>query len=104
MTAPDFIVLNNADNVATALHNVPSGTPAHVSGPTGELPSIQPATEINLGHKIAISGIRSGELVVKHGHPFGRATAEIAPGEHVHTHNVISLSRETDRVQDDEGA
>ena len=40
------------------------------------------------GHKYALCEIRSGENVIKYGFPIGHATADIAVGEHVHTHNV----------------
>ena len=40
------------------------------------------------GHKYARRAIRAGENVVKYGMPIGHATCDIAPGEHVHVHNV----------------
>jgi altronate hydrolase len=40
------------------------------------------------GHKIAIKPLEVGQLVTKYGQPFGRVTQAIAPGHHVHTHNV----------------
>ena len=40
------------------------------------------------GHKYALRPIAAGENVVKYGMPIGRATEPIAPGEHVHVHNV----------------
>lgn len=101
---PDFIVLHDGDNVATALRTVPAHTPGRVAGHAGELPPIAPTSEIALGHKIATRPIAAGELVVKHGYPIGRATAAIAAGAHVHTHNVVSLSRETDVALGEEGA
>ena len=105
MTAsPDLIVLHDGDNVATALRTVPAGTPARVAGAHGPLPDLTPAVEIRLGHKAALRPIATGELVIKHGHPIGRATAAIAAGEHVHVHNVVSLSRETDPLPAGEGA
>lgn len=103
MTAPDLIVLNDADNVATALRDLPVGTPARVAGTHGVLADLIPGSEIQLGHKAAIREIRAGELVIKHGYPIGRATADIAVGEHVHVHNVLSLSRETDLAVDAPG-
>lgn len=102
-TLPDFIVLHDADNVATALRNVPADQPAHVAGASGLLPNLTPTSEIRLGHKAALRAIVAGELVIKHGHPIGRATADIGAGDHVHTHNVLSLSRETDTVVTTEG-
>jgi hypothetical protein len=95
-SAPDLIVLHEADNVATALRDLTAGIPARVAGAHGPLPDVTPVVEIRLGHKTAICEISAGGLVVKHGHPIGRATAVIGIGEHVHVHNVISLSQETD--------
>jgi len=37
---------------------------------------------------VAIKLIRQGEDVVKYGFSIGRATQEIQPGKHVHTHNL----------------
>lgn len=40
------------------------------------------------GHKYALRAIAAGENVIKYGMPIGHATCAIAPGEHVHTHNL----------------
>ena len=42
------------------------------------------------GHKYALCAIRTGENVIKYGMPIGHATCDIAPGEHVHVHNVAT--------------
>ena len=42
------------------------------------------------GHKYALRAIRAGENVIKYGMPIGHATRDIAPGEHVHVHNVAT--------------
>ena len=42
------------------------------------------------GHKYAIKPIAKGENVIKYGMPIGHATADIAIGEHVHTHNLAT--------------
>ncbi|MGN0833730.1 MAG: UxaA family hydrolase [Kiritimatiellia bacterium] len=42
------------------------------------------------GHKYALRAIAVGENVVKYGMPIGHATAAIAPGEHVHVHNMAT--------------
>ena len=93
---PDLIVLHPEDNVATALKNLSAGTIARITGPAGWLDDLMLSDEIRLGHKTALRPIAGGALVIKHGVSFGRATAAIEPGEHVHVHNVLSLSRETD--------
>lgn len=43
---------------------------------------------IPIGHKAALKDIKSGDTVVKYGQDIGRAVADIAKGEHVHTHNL----------------
>ena len=105
MTAstPDLIVLHDDDNVATALRPVPAAVPAKVAGTHGPLPDLTPTVDIGLGHKAALRPIAEGALVIKHGHPIGRATTAIAAGAHVHVHNVVSLSRETDLLPAAEG-
>ena len=40
------------------------------------------------GHKVAISAIAQGQPVRKFGQVIGEATRDIAPGDHVHTHNL----------------
>ena len=47
------------------------------------------------GHKIARRAIAKGENVIKYGFPIGHATADIAPGERVHTENLETNLRET---------
>ena len=42
------------------------------------------------GHKYAIRPIAEGEDVMKYGMPIGHATRAIAPGEHVHSHNLAT--------------
>ena len=46
--------------------------------------------EVNLenGHKYALRPIAEGENIIKYGNPIGHATAPIAQGEHVHSHNM----------------
>ena len=90
----DLIVLHEADNVGTALRPLAEATEATVAGTNGRLPPIRLRAAIPFAHKAALRPIPRGELVVKHGHPIGRATADIAAGEHVHVHNVVSLSIE----------
>lgn len=43
---------------------------------------------VPLGHKIALSDIRTGDSVLKYGNDVGRAVADIGKGRHVHVHNL----------------
>ncbi|MDR7455397.1 MAG: UxaA family hydrolase, partial [Armatimonadota bacterium] len=57
----------------------------------GSPPVAVTATEaIPLGHKVALRSLAAGEDVVEYGERIGRATRVIAPGAHVHVHNIRS--------------
>jgi altronate dehydratase small subunit len=79
------LVISERDNVATALEALDPGRAIQVGART-----LLVAETIPRGHKIALCAIPLGEPVVKYGSPIGRASAGIAPGTHVHTHNVAS--------------
>lgn len=46
------------------------------------------AVSLETGHKIALFDISEGEDIIKYGYPIGRATCNIAKGDHVHSHNM----------------
>ena len=50
--------------------------------------------DIGLGHKIAVEAVAQGGLVRKYGVPIGRASAPIAAGAFVHTHNLEDITEE----------
>jgi altronate hydrolase len=79
------LVISGRDNVATALETLDAGRILTF----GEV-SVAVAEPIPRGHKLALREIRAGEAVVKFGSPIGTASTRIAPGAHVHTHNVAS--------------
>lgn len=45
---------------------------------------------IGRGHKFALHDHRPGEAVIKYGLPIGTASAPIAAGDHVHSHNLVT--------------
>ena len=45
-------------------------------------------SDIPIGHKLAIKPVGKDTTVIKYGTDIGRAVAAIAPGEHVHIHNL----------------
>ena len=54
---------------------------------------IHPSDNVEIhddGHKYARRAIAAGEAVIKYGMPIGHATRDIAPGEHVHVHNLAT--------------
>lgn len=79
------LVISERDNVATALQALEAGGPLEIGGR-----SITVREPIPSGHKIALCDITVGQAIVKYGSPIGVATAPIAAGAHVHTHNVES--------------
>jgi altronate hydrolase len=78
------VLLRNNDNVAVLKRPVKSGD--HVINGSLEFSASE---KIGAGHKIAIHQIADGEPVRKYGQIIGFAQGSIAPGAHVHTHNVV---------------
>ena len=83
MTA--VIVISADDNVATALEALDAGQTIQARGAT-----VTVAEAIPRGHKISLRAIPAGAIVMKYGSAIGHASADIAAGAHVHTHNVAS--------------
>ena len=79
------LVISAQDNVATALDPLDAGQTIRVGG--ADLAVVE---HIPRGHKIALSAIAAGGVVVKYGSAIGTASTDIAAGAHVHTHNVAS--------------
>lgn len=71
------------DHVATALRDLAAGEALDLHGLV-----VTARADIPKGHKIAVRAVARGEDVLKYGWPIGRATADIAVGDHVHVHNV----------------
>lgn len=82
-TPPLALQLSPADNVAVARQALAAGTALQVGGH-----SITLAEAIASGHKFALLPIAAGASVLKYGQGIGTATTAIAPGQHVHVHNV----------------
>jgi galactarate dehydratase len=79
-TEPLVILLNTQDNIAVARADLPAGAPA--------FDGVAATSAIGRGHKIALRPICAAAPIVKYGQIIGYATRDIAPGEHVHLHNV----------------
>ena len=75
----DFVRLDPADNVVTALRPLEAGA---------AIEDIATTALIARGHKIATSAIPTGGVVTKYNQVIGYASADIAAGDHVHTHNT----------------
>ena len=86
------IVINEKDNVATAIVPLKAGSTVSVET-QGRTERIKLLSTIAMGHKFALKDLEEGEAIIKYGEPIGRSTARIARGEHVHVHNVVSQPR-----------
>ncbi|MDE2182009.1 MAG: altronate dehydratase [Alphaproteobacteria bacterium] len=75
------IRLHASDNVVVATRRLPAG---HAI----ESERIVTGDPIPSGHKIATSAVAQGQPLRKYGQVIGAATQDIAPGRHVHVHNV----------------
>lgn len=75
--------LKDDDDVAVALRLLEPGVAIRFPEAT-----IVAAAAIPSGHKIAVRPIAAGALIRKYGQVIGRAVGAIAPGDHVHVHNV----------------
>ena len=85
----NVLLMHLDDNVVNAVVDLPQGAPLALDGHADlGVVALEP---IPFGHKVAIAPIARGERVVKYGASIGIATADIAPGQHVHTHNLRSV-------------
>ena len=73
--------LNASDDVVIAARPLAAGTRVEAEGVTC-------TDAIPAGHKLAVRAIAKGAPVKRYNQIIGFATRDIAPGEHVHTHNL----------------
>ncbi|CAN5353316.1 altronate dehydratase family protein [soil metagenome] len=84
MTQPPALRIDPRDQVATALRDIEVGE---------DVLGVLAIEAIARGHKIALDPVATGEAVRKFGFPIGTTTAAIAPGAHVHSHNLATALR-----------
>ena len=83
------IVVHPTDSVAVALVDLSPGDQLTLES-NGQTFALAIYESIPFGHKIALAGIPRGGDVVKYGEVIGEASADIAPGDWVHVHNLVS--------------
>lgn len=84
--------VSDKDNVATIFaEGITDGTEVEVRDKKGNREIIRVIGNIPYGHKIAVTPIGKGELIIKYGEEIGIATADIQKGEYVHVHNLDSM-------------
>lgn len=77
--------LSDSDNVAVARAPIAENTELFIDGER-----VLAACSFEVGFKMAIRPIGIGDAILKYGARIGSATADIAPGHLVHTHNMAS--------------
>jgi altronate dehydratase small subunit len=81
------IVVNERDNVATALEDLPVNKVVEVQV-GGEVVSVTLLEAIPFGYKFAIQAIPVEHDIRKYGKAIGKSTTLIKVGAMVHSHNV----------------
>lgn len=83
-----YTVLHSNDDVCIALRTIPAGAEIEDGNcVAGEIPS---------GHKVARRAVAQGQPVHRYNQVIGFASRDIAPGDHVHLHNLAMAEFERD--------
>ncbi|MEY2927490.1 MAG: hypothetical protein RL367_1967 [Pseudomonadota bacterium] len=88
MTVARALIANARDTVATAIADLVAGEIAC---------GVTVAAPVKAGHKLALCAMAAGSPVIKLGQAIGNALVDIAPGDHVHIHN-LGFSGQADRT------
>jgi (2R)-sulfolactate sulfo-lyase subunit alpha len=90
MATPHLLVHDNKDTVGVVVvEGLKSGTDmlCVVTADNSSF-NLTARSDVPIGHKVALTDIKSGDTVWKYGQDIGVAKANIAKGEHVHIHNM----------------
>ena len=92
--SPSLVRINSNDNVAVAVSAITKGKQLAIDDI-----ALTVCSDVDFGHKIALSNINKGEDVIKYGYSIGLATADIKVGEHVHSHNLATALSDFDSYE-----
>lgn len=98
-TSLQFLVHDEGDHVAVAVADLTPGPAAGAVLATNADVSATVNHEVPLGHKFALSDLAEGAAVIEYSVQIGIATAPIAKGDYVHTHNLRSARWERSTAQ-----
>ena len=79
----DAIRIHPQDNVAVALRPLAEGEAVSVDGQ-----AVRIQEEIPFGHKVALTDLADGAMVVKYGAQIGHTTQAVPSGAWLHSHNL----------------
>jgi (2R)-sulfolactate sulfo-lyase subunit alpha len=90
MAAPHLLVHDSKDTVGVVVvEGLQAGTDmlCVITADNSSF-NLTAKSDVPIGHKVALTDIQSGDTIWKYGQDVGVAKANIAKGEHVHTHNM----------------
>lgn len=83
-----YIIVNEKDNVATALRDFKKGE---------KVANIELLNDISSGHKFALKDIKKDEIIIKYAEAIASASCDISTGEWVHIHNTAGIRGRGDK-------
>ena len=90
MSVPQLLVHDRRDNVGVVVvEGVEAGNEllCVVTEDNSDF-RITAKYDVPIGHKIALSDLANGDTAIKYGEDIGKFVADVAKGDHVHTHNL----------------
>ena len=89
-TNPHLLAHSPKDNVGVAvIEGLSAGTSAlGVVTETDSTFEVHVKQDIPIGHKVALSDLKTGDTAIKYGHDIGKIVKNVAKGEHVHVSNL----------------
>ena len=90
MSVPQLLVHDRRDNVGVVVvEGVEAGNDllCVVTEDNSDF-RITSKHDVPIGHKIALSDLANGDTAIKYGEDIGKFVADVAKGDHVHTHNL----------------
>ncbi|EOD4830960.1 UxaA family hydrolase [Campylobacter upsaliensis] len=89
-----YIIINEKDNVATALRDLKKGE---------KLENITLLENIASGHKFTLKDIKKDEELIKYAQAIASANCDIKAGEWVHIHNTSGIRGRGDKNEKNNG-
>ena len=90
MSSPHFLVHSPKDNVGVVvIEGLETGTDMlGVITENDTTLNLKSEADIPIGHKVALTDLKTGDTIIKYGQDIGKMVADAGPGDHVHVHNL----------------
>ncbi len=90
MSSPHFLVHSPKDNVGVVvIEGLEAGTDMlGVITENDTTLNLKSEADIPIGHKVALTDLKTGDTIIKYGQDIGKMVADAGPGDHVHVHNL----------------